>query len=133
MLPDKSKVLILSALLTAFVSYSLYLYSFLPHQREASAAAERGKLLWQKHNCTACHQVYGLGGYLGPDLTNVHSTRGPDYIRALLMGGTATMPDFHLTQEEINSLNVYLKEVDASGSADPRKFKIELNGTIGEP
>lgn len=133
MLPDKSKFLIVSSLLTAFMAYSLYLYSFLPHRNEASTAAMEGKLLWQKHNCNACHQIYGLGGYLGPDLTNVHSTRGPEYIRAFLMGGTATMPNFNLTPEEIDNLNAYLKDVDASGSSDPRKLKIESNGTIGEP
>ncbi len=42
-----------------------------PHPVGAPAAA--GKLLYQKYNCQACHQIYGLGGYMGPDLTNVYS------------------------------------------------------------
>ena len=35
-----------------------------------------GKVLYQKYNCTACHQIYGLGGFLGPDLTIVVSQQG---------------------------------------------------------
>lgn len=133
MLPDKHKTVTVSVMLTVFIAYSAYLYAFLPRQTAASEEATQGKLLWQKHNCTACHQIYGLGGYLGPDLTNVHSAKGPEYIRAFLKSGTATMPDFHLREEEIICLNAYLKDVDASGSGDPRKFKIQQDGTIGEP
>jgi nitric oxide reductase subunit C len=133
MLSDKIKMATLSVMLTVFLAYSLYLYLFLPHQANENAAVTEGKLLWQKHNCNACHQVYGLGGYLGPDLTNVHSARGPEYIRAFLKGGTATMPNFNLTEEEITYLTVYLKDIDASGSSDPRQFKTLPDGTIGEP
>ena len=64
-----------------------------------------GKMIWQQYNCTACHQVYGLGGYLGPDLTNTFSLKGPEYIAAFLKSGTVTMPDFHLKENEIDALN----------------------------
>jgi len=41
-----------------------------------SEKALQGQQLWQQNNCFSCHQIYGLGGYLGPDLTNVYSQRG---------------------------------------------------------
>ncbi len=38
--------------------------------------SRKGKLLFQEYNCISCHQLYGLGGYMGPDLTNVISAIG---------------------------------------------------------
>jgi nitric oxide reductase subunit C len=94
--------------------------------------ASEGKLLWQKYNCNACHQIYGLGGYLGPDLTNVysHKGKGPDYIRTFLQHGTDIMPDFKLNDTEVNALVTYLQAVDATGTSDPKTFKIHADGTI---
>jgi nitric oxide reductase subunit C len=76
----------------------------------------KGKLLFQKYNCTACHQLYGLGGYLGPELTTLMSQagKGERYAQAILKTGTQRMPDFKLTDEEIASLICFLKYVDAT-------------------
>lgn len=94
--------------------------------------AENGKLLFQKYNCTACHQIYGLGGYMGPDLTNVMSRQGVGeiYVRAFLQGGTQRMPNFHLSEEEMRCLVAYLRYTDQTGVSPVRKFKINYNGTI---
>ena len=75
-----------------------------------------GKVLYQKYNCTACHQIYGLGGFLGPDLTTVVSQQGKGeaYIKAFLQSGTQRMPDFHLSKYDINSLSEYLKYIDST-------------------
>ena len=75
-----------------------------------------GKVLYQKYNCTACHQIYGLGGFLGPDLTTVFSQQGKGeaYIKAFLQSGTQRMPDFHLSKYDINSLSEYLKYIDST-------------------
>lgn len=35
-----------------------------------SEPAIRGRELWYANACQVCHQVYGNGGFLGPDLTN---------------------------------------------------------------
>lgn len=84
---------------------------------QLSAKAIQGQDLWQNNNCWSCHQIYGLGGYLGPDLTNVFSAenKGPDYIKAFLNSGIKSMPKFNFTEEEKEALVVYLKEVDSSG------------------
>lgn len=96
--------------------------------------AQIGKLLFQKYNCTACHQLYGLGGYMGPDLTNMISSpgKGEIYARTLLQTGTQRMPNFHLTEEEINSMVAYLKYVDKTGISPVKKFKINFDGTISQ-
>ena len=103
----------------------------LPRQSDQeNELADQGKMNWQKYNCGSCHQVYGLGGYLGPDVTNSYTHRGADYIRAFLKGGTPVMPDFHLDDKAIQSLVVYLKSIDASGKSDPRTYTINNNGSI---
>lgn len=94
--------------------------------------AQTGKLLFQKYNCTACHQLYGLGGYMGPDLTNMISApgKGEIYAHAFLQTGTQRMPNFHLSDEEIRSLVAYLKYVDKTGISPVKKFEINFDGTI---
>lgn len=94
--------------------------------------AENGKLLFQKYNCTACHQLYGLGGFMGPDLTNAMSKQGIGelYVSAFLQGGTQRMPNFHLSEDEIKSLVAYLKYVDKTGISPVKKFEINYDGTI---
>jgi nitric oxide reductase subunit C len=131
MASDQYKIVTAVILLTAFLGYSFMLYSSIPLQPVTmSDEAARGKVLWQQHNCTACHQVYGLGGFLGPDLTNEYSLRGPAQIRAFLTVGTATMPVYQMPEEDISALTAYLKHIDSTGIADPRTYSINYDGTI---
>ncbi len=97
--------------------------------------ARSGKLLYQKYNCTACHQLYGLGGYMGPDLTNSMSSKGMGelYVRAFLQNGTQRMPNFHLNESEMADLVAYLKYVDKTGISPVKKFKINPDGTVSQP
>ena len=131
MLPDRQKFIIITVLMAAFLSYSIYLYSALPVKPQPlNKEADSGKLTWQKYNCNACHQVYGLGGYLGPDITNIYSARGAAYIRAFLKTGTTIMPDFRLSEKEINDLTSFMQAIDASGKSDPKTFTLHDDGTI---
>jgi len=81
----------------------------------AGKGGGEGQMLYQKYDCAACHQVRGLGGTAGPDLTNV-GTRRPDidwHIRHLkdpssVVSGSA-MPAFpNLTDDELKALGEYL-------------------------
>jgi len=132
MISDKQKVIVATVLVAAFLSYTFFIYRHLPVPVVAAVnpSSGKGKLLWQRNNCNSCHQIYGLGGYLGPDLTNVYSKRGPDYIKSFLTTGTVTMPQFPLSPEEKEDIIAFLKDVDASGNADPKSFKINYDGFI---
>lgn len=131
MLSGKLKNSTAASLIVGFLVYSGHLYTSLPVRSNiATEETRKGKLVWQQYNCTACHQVYGLGGYLGPDLTNTYSLKGPAFIKAFLQGGTLTMPNFHLNRQEMETLIAYLQNIDESGKADPRTFTINTNGTI---
>lgn len=98
----------------------------------ATVEAKEGRLLFQKYNCIACHQFYGLGGNLGPDLTN-SAAKGDDYVKAFLKSGSRTMPNFNLTEKEINALVEFLKYTNTTGSADPRSFTLTPYGTASQP
>jgi|CXWL01.1.fsa_nt_gi nitric oxide reductase subunit C len=131
MASDRQRMIVAAVLVVTFLFYSFYLYFSLPVKDNGiTGEASKGKLVWQQYNCNACHQVYGLGGYLGPDLTNTYSLKGPAYIDAFLKSGTVIMPKFHFTKQEINALLAYMKNVDASGKSDPRTFTINNDGTI---
>lgn len=131
MLRDTYKVMIVVLLLIGYAGYSINIYTDLPQENlKHNVQVEKGKQLWQSYNCIACHQVYGLGGFLGPDLTNTFSLKGPAYIKAFLQTGTNVMPDFNLNDEEIEAIITYMKDIDRTGIAAPSSFKLRLNGTI---
>lgn len=94
--------------------------------------AKRGKLLFQEYNCTSCHQLYGLGGYMGPDLTNVISApgKGELYVKSFIQNGTLQMPNFHLCENDVNALTEYLNYVDKTGISPVRNFEVQYDGTI---
>ena len=125
---------IYSLLGVAFVLFSGFVYTQAVPENVTSTdpKAVHGKMLWQQKNCSSCHQLYGLGGYLGPDLTNVISTKskGRNYAAAILKTGTQVMPNFHLNDTEIEALLAFLEQADKSGNNRVHSFKIELNGTI---
>lgn len=133
---DRYKRTTLTLLTIAFLCYSLYLYTTPNKEKDYEANTEslqaKGKQIWQQKNCTSCHQIYGLGGHLGPDLTNVVSQRPQEYIEFYLKNGSQVMPNFNLSQDQIDALISFLTAVDQSGQADPRTFKLYLDGTISQ-
>jgi nitric oxide reductase subunit C len=81
-----------------------------------SSEAHEGRVLYQELNCSSCHQIFGLGGYLGPELTNVISTegKGKAYVAAFLNYGPGQMPDFHLDSLQTRKIIAYLSYIDSS-------------------
>ncbi len=120
-------------LLVTFFSYTFFIY-LQPGASRHSADADvlSGKALWQEKNCGACHQLFGLGGFLGPDLTNVYSTEGKGvaYITGLVKSGTSIMPAYKISDEEARHLAAFFRHVDASGRAHPKFFTPNRDGTI---
>lgn len=105
-------------LVVSYCAYSclIYAYSSKP-AGYPSQNITRGFAVWQSKNCQACHQLYGLGGYMGPDLTNIisDSNKGSAYASAFIRSGTAKMPRFNLSVNEVNDLLAFLTWVDQSG------------------
>ena len=125
---------IYTVLVIAFTVFSGFVYTQAVPENKAAVnpKAVHGKMLWQQHNCSSCHQLYGLGGYLGPDLTNTISTKGKgkNYAAAILKSGTQVMPDFHLNDTEIEALLAFLEQADNSGNNRVHSYEIGLDGTI---
>ena len=113
------KIVAFVSLFTAYLVYSIIVYTKGTEKNFSVSAGEQMKIktgsdLFQQYNCTSCHQLYGLGGYLGPELTTAYSDpgRGEMYMKAFLKAGGPRMPNFHFKEEDINALISFLKYVD---------------------
>jgi nitric oxide reductase subunit C len=120
------RVFIFYLLIALFFGYSFLVYtkgteSSLSFTNIEQWKINDGKQLFQQYNCQACHQIYGLGGYLGPELTTAYSdkNRGEQFMRAVLNTGGNRMPDFHLSTKQIDALIAYLKYVDTTATPAP--------------
>ncbi len=130
------KRVIFGSLFTTFVVYSALVYTATPNFTPGISISEpirQGQLLYQENNCVACHQFYGLGGYMGPDLTNVISTTNSEYARVFTARGSLRMPNFNLQPDEIDALIAYLEFVDASGKFPSEDYEIYWHGAVVEP
>ncbi|WKW47166.1 cytochrome c [Myroides sp. JBRI-B21084] len=130
----KKYVGILLVLLTLFFIYNFHIYTDKENYADVvlTQKALRGQHLWYKNNCNSCHQIYGLGGYLGPDLTNIYSFRNQNdaYLKILFNSGIKTMPLFDFNEQEKEELVQFLKEIDQTGHSPNIHSKIEINGWI---
>lgn len=124
-----------------FLFLSFFVYSFVvytsgtDYDREIShftEEAKQGKEVFQKYNCIACHQFYGLGGYMGPDLTNVISdpNKGSNYAKAFIQSGTAKMPRFDMEEAELDALLAYLKYIGKAANYPDTNARSTWYGTI---
>jgi nitric oxide reductase subunit C len=100
-------------------------------EHSPDAATLAGMELWQQKNCQSCHQLYGLGGYMGPDLTNAYSApgKGLAYMRSFIKHGTGKMPNFQLTDKETDDLIQFLSWVDKSGKSQVPASAVHWTGT----
>ena len=118
-----AKIATASILILLYAGYSLLIYTKgtredLSFSENEKTVIAKGKALYQQHNCQSCHQLYGLGGYLGPDLTTTWSDkkRGEAYMRAMLQSGGNRMPRFQFSKEQTDQLIAYLKYVDSTAT-----------------
>ena len=134
MFPPRKYLLILLPLLALFTAYNYILYtdqSAYGSIRFSEKALE-GQKHWLENNCNACHQLYGLGGYLGPDLTNVYSFRknNGNYLKAMFNSGTKAMPTFDFNETEKEELLQFLIEIDQTGKYPNTEAIIETEGWV---
>ncbi|MCZ6598519.1 MAG: cytochrome c [Planctomycetota bacterium] len=77
-----------------------------------------------ENNCQACHQVYGFGGFHGPDLTNrVSEDTEYEEIVHVVLFGRGRMPAFELPEEDLEALFAWLQWLDGSGRSQPRPLQ----------
>ena len=80
-----------------------------------------GKKIWEKNDCVGCHTLIGEGAYYAPELMNVFQRRGgsdESAFKAYMKGWMASqplavpnrrkMPQFHLSDEEVDNLSDFL-------------------------
>ena len=91
------------------------------NRAELTQAVANGKHLWEKNNCVGCHTILGEGAYYAPELGNVFTRRGNSdeaTFKAYLSGwmaaqplqeaGRRKMPQFNLTDKEVNDMAEFL-------------------------
>lgn len=76
---------------------------------------QAGRAIFLSRNCTACHQIFGFGGFLGPDLTNAAQRVPRARLEELLRHGSRQMPAFGLLSEDVDAVEAYLRAIDRVG------------------
>lgn len=87
-----------------------------------------GKRIWNSNQCSTCHSIFGLGGHLGPDLTNLNSRQDKSYIHNIIRTGLKKMPAYDLTDAEIQSLHAYFQYLNELGSYPGKSVKEDYFG-----
>lgn len=114
--------------LVIFFALSIHTMSTIPeytHSENLTDDVVAGKKVWENRNCIGCHTLVGEGAYYAPELKDIYSQKGPDFIRAFLKDpvkvwyggidkakGKRKMPNLHLSDEEISHLIAFFEWVD---------------------
>ena len=86
-----------------------------------TASVVEGKKIWEENDCVGCHTLVGEGAYYAPELMNVFNRRGASdeaAFKGYMQGWMASqplnipdrrkMPQFNLSEDQINSLSDFL-------------------------
>ena len=120
--PCTWRVCVFLVLATGFLFQTVFVYSDWPRPdapQELSPLAKSGLDLWRENNCQACHQIYGYGGFLGPDLTNVMARRPYEDWTDILTLGRKQMPAFDFDEAQRGAIVTFLTEIDRTGTSLP--------------
>jgi putative heme-binding domain-containing protein len=77
-----------------------YVQSF--HQAGASRPHPEGdkvagKIVYDSHGCSGCHEIGHQGSTLGPNLTRIGASRSYDYLKTSIVDPSADVPDEYQT------------------------------------
>jgi ubiquinol-cytochrome c reductase cytochrome b subunit len=75
-----------------------------------------GAKIFATNDCASCHKVHGQGGANGPDLSFVGRTREAQWLKTYVrdpesLNPQSTMPPFRLSEEDLDRLAAYLKNL----------------------
>jgi len=86
-----------------------------------------GKKVWEVNNCIGCHTLLGEGAYFAPELGNVYKRFGNSkeaiigFIKSRPVDGIPgrrSMPQFNLTDEELDGIAEFLKYTSEINTAN---------------
>ena len=107
--------------LLLFFSLTFHTMGELPardHRANITPQVALGKKVWEDNDCIGCHTLLGEGAYFAPELGNVYERFGNSteaialFIRtrpADGVPGRRSMPQFNLSDEELNAVAEFLK------------------------
>lgn len=111
MFEPSSKKILLTVLVACFALQTGLVYSD-DVDIHLSEDAIQGRKLFHEGSCQVCHQLWGQGGFLGPDLTNVASRIDETRLSSLLTVGSGQMPALGLDARQIAFIRAFLEEID---------------------
>jgi len=88
------------------------------HRENITESVVLGKKVWEENNCIGCHTLLGEGAYFAPELGNVYTRFGnsKEAVKAFIKSrpkngipGRRSMPQFNLTDEELDGIADFLK------------------------
>lgn len=94
------------------------------HRENITEQVALGKQVWEENNCIGCHTLLGEGAYFAPELGNVYERRGGPFIKAWIKAqpsgspGRRQMPQFNLSEEELDALVAFLKWTNEMDTAN---------------
>lgn len=124
----RTKQVLMYILVICFGVQSALVYTDPSSSPPLNTKAIEGRNIWHQYNCQSCHQIYGFGGFFGPDLTNVSQTIAPQRLQQVLTSGSGLMPAFNLNEDEIAAINEYLKALNETGTGQA-KAKLASGGS----
>lgn len=88
------------------------------HRENITEQVAQGKMIWEENNCIGCHTLLGEGAYFAPELGNVYKRYGNSKAAIISfiksrpadgIPGRRSMPQFNLTDEQLDNLAEFLK------------------------
>jgi len=116
--------------LLLFLALSFDTAGALPKRDNRERLTEKvalGKKVWEEHDCIGCHTLLGEGAYFAPELGNAYKRFGnnKEVIKAFIASrpregvpGRRSMPQFDLSQEELDAVAEFLKYVSEVNSSN---------------
>jgi len=111
MFGPSSKKIMLGVLVACFAVQTGLVYTD-DVDLQLSEQAVEGRRLFHEKSCQVCHQLWGQGGFLGPDLTNSASRVDETRLASLLTVGSGQMPALHFDEAQIAAMRAFLRELD---------------------
>ncbi len=118
-------ILVVLALLAAAIWFTCHPPRvWLNWRKQVEPTAEVGAALVDHYGCRRCHRIGGQGGLVGPNLRDI-TRRVSDPAQVTLrlwlrdpraIKSSTPMPNFHLSDSEIEAILIYLKALDEGRS-----------------